>query len=169
MTARMTTEPDKAASYQDVLAEINSCIYWATKFRPVTIKPADPADPKPPAPPAVKPPTPVLETEASGMLVQAETYEKDNPDDSFRVSIRYFEVADRFRGTISGMTAMERCLDRMQRFLGEKQFEDSADKLILPGSDPVLAGDQRRPGPGKGLRAKCIARERRSGRRWKPS
>lgn len=67
--------------------------------------------------PAVPEPAPVVadpETEAKTFFQRADTFAKLHARDHLLVAIRYFEVADRFTGTETGMKAQRLSLQEMQ-------------------------------------------------------
>jgi len=51
---------------------------------------------------------------AQVLFDQAQKFEKDRPDDHLLIAIRYFEVADRFKGEETGLKALDFSLKHMQ-------------------------------------------------------
>lgn len=167
--ARATLEanlPADAAArkrWEQTLAEIQSCIYWAKKFRPLKDRTAE-ERPPPPGPSEAK----GREEEAGARLAAAEAFASEHSDDAFRAAIRYFEVADRYRGTDASFQAMQKCLEAAQRFLDERQFAGAAARLDLPAEEAPAAPKVDEKGlesAMKHLRLECMERARLQRRR----
>lgn len=130
LSDQIQKEPSLGDRYRGVLTEINSCIFWASRFRPA------PGSDGKPRPPAAKPPAASLDAEARALLAEAEDFATKHPEESFRAAIRFFEVVERYRGTPAGVEAMAACIDRMQAFLEAHQFEGASERLA-PAPEPA--------------------------------
>ena len=70
--------------------------------------------------------------EAKNYFDRAEKYAQAHPDEHLLIAIRYFEVADRFKGTDASLQAQDRSLKEMM--LGQNR---SDAKKIVAGVAPV--------------------------------
>ncbi len=138
LVERTGKDPALAERYRNVLTEINSCIFWASRFRPAPGSGKAPAGTGASAPATRPAPGPSPDAEAKSRLAEADDFAAKNPGETFRAAIRYFEVAERYRGTPAGIDAMARCIDRMQSFLDAHQFEGAAARLA-PVAEPAGA------------------------------
>ncbi len=108
----------EAAGNETKATEMNSFLYWCKKK--MTLQQCDEfVSGKTPeaqsvgkkladvgvAPPAV---------DAAAFLSRAEEFARLHPNDHLLIAVRYFEVADRFRGTDESLTAQDRSLREMQ-------------------------------------------------------
>ena len=132
----------EAAGDEAKVADVNSCLYWAKKKmtladtetlhgEPVTSKRLEAAA------------KPVAVSEAMAMLDNADAFAKSHTDDPFLVSIRFFEIADRFSDAPEGKKAMQQSLAAMQK-VGEKSTLETykpahTDGKVFVKSEPVDA------------------------------
>jgi len=108
----------EAAGDEAKTAEVNSCLYWARKKFTLADAQAVKGDAVAVQRiEAVAKAVPV--SEAKAMLDKAEAFAKGRADDPLLVSIRFFEVADRFPDAPEGKKAMQQSLAAMQK-VGEK-------------------------------------------------
>jgi len=100
-------EPRPPEVEQEVQS-INSMLYWAKKMTPVTEADAHKEDG------AEVEVTAAIEEMAKEFYRRAEQYAAAHPDDHFLIAIRFFEVADRFRGTKLSLKAQGLSLKHQQ-------------------------------------------------------
>ena len=85
-------------------------------------------------------------SEAQGYMDRADTYAKAHPEELRQISIRYYEVAERFQGTPTSLTAQRLSLDAQQRWAkeisaAEKNATDNKNAVTdAKGSVPAPAG-----------------------------
>ena len=112
-----------ASGENDGAVEMNSFLYWCkkkmtmaqidsflTSGETVVTKHLDAASS-----------TPIPESEAQALLDRATTFERANTSEPFLVSVRYFEVADRFKDTDVGRAAMAKSLQIMQKVIEQQK------------------------------------------------
>ncbi|MCY3020285.1 MAG: PEGA domain-containing protein [Planctomycetota bacterium] len=108
----------EAAGDEAKTTEINSCLYWAKKKMTLADTEAVKGDAV-----AVQRIETVAKaipaSEAKTMLDKAEAFAKGRADDPLLISIRFFEIADRFPDAPEGKKAMQQSLAAMQK-VGEK-------------------------------------------------
>src|SRR6185436_4090070 len=108
----------ETAGDENKSAEVNSCLYWAKKKMTL----ADTQAVKGNAEVAKRLETTAREipvSEAEAMLKKADAFAQGHADDPLLVSIRYYEIADRFADVPEGKKAMQQSLAAMQK-VGEK-------------------------------------------------
>lgn len=79
-------------------------------------------------------------TEAQTYLNRADAFAQANPDQLYQISIRYYEVAERFQGTPISLSAQRQSLDAQQRWA--RTIVAKAGKAAAtpePASEPALA------------------------------
>jgi hypothetical protein len=86
------------------------------------------------------------EDEAQAYFDRAERFARDNPNEPLLIAIRYFEVADRFKGTPISLEAQDRSLQAQQRSLAKKE---EIPPVQLPNLKPATAGRQPLPDAAK--------------------
>ena len=84
--------------------------------------------------------------EAQGFMDRADTYAKAHPEELRQIAIRYYEVAERFQGTPTSLTAQRLSLDAQQRWAKEitataKNAADGKNAVTdATGSVPAAVG-----------------------------
>ena len=124
-------------------AEINSCLYWAKKkmtLADTNLLEKSDSDGARLAEAVYN--KKVGNGEAQAWFDRAESFAKAHPEDPLLTAIRYFEVADRFRNSDAGMSAMNLSLKAMQR-IGEKTSNtvpatEKPDEKIAAGPKAAL-------------------------------
>ncbi|HEY3319908.1 MAG TPA: PEGA domain-containing protein [Planctomycetota bacterium] len=108
----------EAAGDEAKCAEVNSCIFWAKKKMTLADTEAVKGDAA--AVQRIEAAIKIIPvSEAKVMLDKAEAFAKGRADDPLLVSIRFFEIADRFPDAPEGKKAMQQSLAAMQK-VGEK-------------------------------------------------
>ena len=123
-----------AANDEENAVEMNSFLYWCKKK--MTLKDIEEFT-KSSEPTALK----ILQTveakkpvdEPATWLTRAEKFADANPKEHLLISIRFFEVADRFKGTQTSMLAMDRSLKEMQEVISVEK----SNSVKIPDSKPV--------------------------------
>ncbi|MCX7804180.1 MAG: hypothetical protein N3A38_03215 [Planctomycetota bacterium] len=136
-----------------LLEEVNSQMFWARKFAPLDVggpSPVPRPTPKPPdvtkLPDSQKPSgdpgrTDQAVSEAEKEYRRCEEFEKAHAGDFYAISLRYFEMADRFAGTDWAVKALGKAREYQQRHkdrlaAAEKKKAESAtpeEKLVAEG------------------------------------
>lgn len=88
--------------------------------------------------------SPVKPEDAQGWLERAIQFEKNNPAENYLVAVRYFEVADRFKGSDISLKAQELSLAAMQKTTTPTAGAKATAATAQPKSD--VQGD-RKPAP----------------------
>ena len=138
-----------------LLEEVNSQMFWARKFAPLDVGGSSPVPRPAPRPADVsKPPG---DTGQPGQTVsdaekeyrRCEEFEKARAGDSYAISLRYFEMADKFAGTDWAVKALGKARDYQQRYKDntaasekEKKTEPAApeEKLVAEGDALLREG-----------------------------
>jgi hypothetical protein len=81
----------------------------------------------------------VAANEAQAFLDRAQDFASKHPDDPMQISIRFFEVAERFQGTDISLTAQRLSLDAQQR-ASREQADAAARQRDTLFSKPAAAG-----------------------------
>lgn len=146
-----------AATHGALLTDINSCLYWATKFKPLSATARTAMREASGLQPAGK------DEEAAKALEVADGYAARHADDPFRAAARYYDVVEGFPGTRAAEEALERCRARIASFI--EGGEPSAAAVVEHA--PPLAGEEITEVEGllrrleKACRDVSTARERR--------
>ena len=78
----------------------------------------------------------VDETQAQRWFDRAEQFVLDNPEDHFGAAVRFFEVANRFKGSEVGMKATDRTLQEMQKIKAAKDAAAGSKDSAALGMAP---------------------------------
>jgi len=131
--ARKLLEPfafdGSARRERDLIEELNHLIYWTHKTSPIMAEPPPPPDP-------------VSGEEAARLWKKLREYEKTRADEPVLLCARFFEAAERLRGTEGAKAAM----------LKAKKYQEAAAKVIAAQRKVTSRVDELAK-EGDGLRA----------------
>ena len=66
---------------------------------------------------------PVAPSAAQTWLERADSFAKTNANEQFLITVRYFEVAERFKDSEAGRSAMSKSLEAMQKLIAEQKSD----------------------------------------------
>ena len=98
-------DPSLGSRAEEAIVDINSQLFWARRDKKIDLGDDDEPEGK------------SREEEAREAFGAAEKYEKRNPRETFRIMVRYFEVAKRFIGTSESVRAQEKSFDLQNRII----------------------------------------------------
>lgn len=130
------------AGDEEKVTEVNSSLYWAKKK--FTLADTEAVKSNGDITKRLEIATKEIPADqAKTLLTSADSYAKSHSDDPLLVAIRYFEVADRFKESEAGRTAMDLSLKAMQR-IGEQIKREAykaapTDGKVFLKSEPVGA------------------------------
>jgi hypothetical protein len=103
--------PAPTPDVQSEVEEVNALLYWVKKTMPLprSALAADVVERS-----SREESDDVLDARARELFERAEQYARRNPDAHFMAAVRFFEVADRFRGTRASLDAQRLSLDHMR-------------------------------------------------------
>ncbi len=87
--------------------------------------------------------------EAQPWFDRAEQFATQNPDEHLLIAIRFYEVADRFKGSDPGMTAMDRSLKELVQDKSAPKSALPPVAIAAPQSAPIAGGSQPVPAADK--------------------
>jgi len=139
----------EAAEMHDRMRELNANIFWCRKrmnhdeLRSYVKGKAGAGDVVARIEAVVNRSVPMAE--ADGWLQDADVFALNNPDQAMKISIRYFEVAERFAGSPASLSAQRKSLDYQAR-AGANSQQAKRDTLFTRPAE-VATGRQPVPDP----------------------
>ena len=155
---------DKAGDTDSPLAqEVSSSLFWARKFSNSQVikaleklkasdgtplasskvqTPLSKSVTKPNDPASIEPPELIAARAAQKAFDAAETFVNSHKDDDYAVSLRWFQMANQYPGTDSGLKALERARQAQLRFAAKNGAAAKEEMPDTPEMELVKSGDE---------------------------